>query len=663
MTSIRTIWLTLNTVRFLQIQQVVARIFRSGRRMWRAVNRTRAPEPKSWEAAAYRGVYEGLSQLEVFTPGLSAWVTACERAKNVAANNFTFLNDTRSFGNKIDWNDASASQLWRFNLHYFACTGDLLLWSVSNAMDEAYSAFRSLVVSWIEHNNRVAGDGWHPYTISIRLPQWLSAVAWFAPKLNQDTVFRDELLTSIYGQGKILRSELELDLRGNHLLANLRALIWLGVSFRGAESQEWLSHSMSVLETELEEQIPSDGGHFERCPGYHLVVLKDLLEIGLLLRYNRSGSPDWLESAIRRMLSFLVWITAPDGTVPLLKDTSFEMGVSPRDLVAAAALYLDDPSFKRHSELGLYSFLLFGESGLERFASWAPKPLPDSGPVSIALRDSGFYVMRDDSAGDYLIVDAGKPGPDYLPGHAHADMLSFELTVDGQRLVVDSGVYEYSEGDWRDYFRSTRAHNTIEVAGENQSEVWSSFRVARRANPGVVVWDVNDGYTLIRGSHDGYKRLPSSAMHERCIVWKPGKCWIILDVVRGLSSCVVRNYLHFHPKLEPIRSDSQTWSIRGSRVPLWVVTFGSREEMIVAGQTKPVSQGWYSELFGEISSNSVLAMTSTGELPIFSGYLITRERPEKAKLVTVLEGVELVLQWADVTHALRLAHGSKPSFS
>jgi uncharacterized heparinase superfamily protein len=625
--------------------------------------RTRAPQPKSFEVLRYHGVYQGLAQLDQFAPGSDPRAAACERARNVAANKFTFLNETRSFGDAIDWNEKSASQLWRFNLHYFSYTEDLLIWSALGAMDEAYQAFRRLVTSWIEANQLLAGDAWHPYTISIRLPHWLSAAACFAKKLDHDKPFHDLLLKSIYGQGRILRAELELDLGGNHLLENLRALIWLGLSFQGPEAGAWLSHALSFLEKEIKEQIPADGGHFERNPGYHLVVLKDLVEIGLLLRRNRGSSPEWLDDGIRRMLEFLVSILQPDSNVPLLKDSSYDSNMAPRDLIATGALYLDDASLGSRGDLGLWSFLLFGENAARKCRSWQAKQIGPRCPASIALSDSGFYVMRDDSNLDYMIVDAGKPGPEYLPGHAHADMFSFELMADGRRMIVDSGVYEYRSGPWRDFFRSTRAHNTVEVAGENQSEVWSSFRVARRANPGPVKWDVNSGYTLMQAQHDGYKRLPCRATHERTIVWKPGKFWLVADTVDGVSSSVSRSYLHFNPVLKPVLVEPNVWLLEGAVTPMWVITFGSMREEVVAGVRDRPSQGWYSERFGEMQPNSVLIMTRERQFPMVFGYLITRQRPRKSHYITSHGETELLLDWPDVTHALTVAHGSASKFS
>ena len=199
------------------------------------------------------------------------------------------------------------------------------------------------------------------------------------------------------------------------------------------------------------------------------------------------------------MLDYLIATLAPDGQMPLLKDTTWDNEADPNDLLSAGALYFNEPSLKKNDDFRLYPLLLFGVNAWERFKRW---PVGDSPRTSAALRESGHFIMRDEEKAEYLIFDAGKPCPDNLPAHAHADMLSYELMVGARRVVVDSGVYEYAAGPWRDYFRSTRAHNTVEIAAENQSEVWDSFRVARRARPGRVVWeDLGPGCFLIARKH------------------------------------------------------------------------------------------------------------------------------------------------------------------
>ena len=94
-----------------------------------------------------------------------------------------------------------------------------------------------------------------------------------------------------------------------------------------------------------------------------------------------------------------------------------------------------------------------------------------------AFEASGYYKLYDGNRA--LIFDAGKIGVDYQPAHGHCDCLSFELSVDGKPLLVNSGTYEY-QGDLRKHFRKTRVHNTVEINGHEQSQCWGGFRVAKR---------------------------------------------------------------------------------------------------------------------------------------------------------------------------------------
>ena len=85
------------------------------------------------------------------------------------------------------------------------------------------------------------------------------------------------------------------------------------------------------------------------------------------------------------------------------------------------------------------------------------------------------------SAGNKLIFDAAAVGPDYIPGHAHADTLSFELSIGRERVFVNTGTSQYGSNLARHSERRTAAHNTVEVNNADSSEVWSSFRVGNRA--------------------------------------------------------------------------------------------------------------------------------------------------------------------------------------
>lgn len=624
------------TMRYLTAAQVVSRGRRVMRRsLWQLTGK-RAAQPTNWQLASHRPLYAGLP--DVAQSGLARQdiTAAIERARAASENRFCFLNQPVEMSAQTGWHDASLSQLWRYHLHYFDYAQDLLIQANAGAEGTAaYETFRALVNSWIDANQTFAGDGWHPYTISVRIVNWLHAVSAFDAQLDVDESFRSRLLGSLYGQAQVLATDLELDVRGNHLLKNLRAMLWAGVAFAGAEPQGWFQRALELLRRELDEQVLRDGGHFERSPAYTLVVLKDCLEIGLWLRRNRESSPSWLDDAVRRMLDYVVAILPPDGQVPLLKDTAWDAAPAPHDLLAAGAIYFDDPIHKRGDEPGLYSLLLFGAAGVEKFRAWPLNPEP---PGSRALVESGHYVMRDDVGGEFLIVDMGKPCPDYLPAHAQADLLTYELSIDGQRIVVDSGVYEYAAGPWRDYFRSTRAHNTVEVAGENQSEMWSSFRVARRASPGRVFWQERNELVMFQGEHDGYCRLPVPVMHRRTVVWRKGHFWLVVDELRGKGETSAASHIHFHPNLLLEQVEDAVWRAQGCRTPLWLTAFGQQGHTIVAGQMEPFRQGWYSERFGQLQRNSVLTLGRQGELPLCYGYVISRNQPARVRVTSGQDG-------------------------
>ena len=618
------------TMRYLTREQMLTggeRIIR--RQYWQLTGR-QAPQPTGWQLASHQPLYAGLAEIAP-EPGtqLKDVEASIERARELAAQRFCFLNHAVDLSERTGWHEPRLSQLWRYHLHYFDYVSDLLVWGCTGQQTPAYEAFRALVNSWIHSNQKITGDGWHPFTISVRVVNWLHAASVFESQLKEDDAFRQRLLGSLYGQAQVLSTDLELDVRGDHLLKNLRAMLWVGVAFEGAEPATWFQRALGLLQQELSEQVLPDGGHFQRSPGYHLVVLKDCLEIGIWLRRNRNGSPPWLDDAVRRMLDYLVAILPSNRQIPLLKDTAWDAAPAPHDLLAAGAIYFGDPSYKRNPQTGLYPFLLFDRAGWEKFRAWSSNYEPR---VSLALGDSNHYVMRDEGSGEYLILDAGKPCPDYVPAHAQADLLTYELSIDGQRVVVDSGVYEYTAGAWRDFFRSTRAHNTVEVAGENQSEVWSSFLVARRARPGHVFWQESRDCVMFQGAHDGYTRLPVPVKHRRTLIWRRNHFWLVVDELSGKGQAVAASYIHLHPNLLLEKVEDSVWRIQGCRTPLWLTAFGQQGHAVVSGQMEPSIQGWYSERFGQLQRNTVLTLNGQGALPLCYGYVISRYQPAQVKV-------------------------------
>ncbi len=619
------------TVRYLRPNQITARILR---RLRRAVPILRGRSPASIASNAefsFRTVLSGLSHFELDGPWRNEAGEAIGRAKESASLRFIFLNRPADLSARPGWSDPDLSRLWRYHLHYFDYVRDLFVSSVCGESSRAYQAFRSLARSWIEDNRRFVGDGWHPYTISLRLVNWLDATVVFSIQLGQDENFRVQLLSSLREQAWVLRQDLETDVRGNHLLANLRAVICYGLAFKDGEAAKWLRDARDLLDEELAEQVLADGGHFERNPGYHLVVLKHCLEIALVLRANGETPSSRLESSIRRMLDFLVDLRTPDGGLPLLKDTAWDECPRPEDLLAIGALYFDEPAYKQSGHFGLYPYLVFGQDGWDRYQRLA---FTCRARGSLVLEASGYCVWRDENKEDYFVLDFGEPCPEYLPAHAHADLLSYELISGGRRIITDSGVYEYAAGSWRDYFRSTRAHNTVVVQDCDQSEMWDSFRVARRARPGKVRWAIEEQSALVQAEHDGYKRLADPVIHRRTVAWRRDRFWAVVDELRGRGTARLVNCIHFSPGLSIVSDRNTGWRIEGCGQEIWINPFGEEDRRIVRGRMESPRQGWYSERFGRLESNDVLELEAAKPLPVCFGYVISRHSAAESCVIS-----------------------------
>lgn len=460
----------------------------------------------------------------------------------IETDTFRFLNETHGLPEMGGWDAPTVSKLWRYNLHYF---DDLR----ASGAEERKAWHLALLTRWVKENPPGKGTGWEPYPTSLRLVNWL-AWHWAGNALPA------ECLQSVAIQARWLSRRLERHLLGNHLWANAKALVFAGASFTGAEAERWLQRGVQLLQRELREQVLPDGGHFERSPMYHAIVLADLLDLLDLAEvfpevFSESVVAEWRKSA-GRMLGWLAAMTHPDGGIALFNDAAF--GVAPR-----------------LAEIGLHAQSLGIETAL--YADHA----------SVDLADSGYVRMTAGHA--VVIADVGPVGPDYIPGHAHADTLSFEMSLFGQRVIVDSGTSRYDDTPERLYQRGTAAHNTVEIDAKNSSEVWASFRVAQRARPFERKLEQAGSVLTLECAHDGYRRLPGKPVHRRRWRLSPNVL-VIEDRIDGGFHTAVARY-HFHPGIRVEMKGEQQgcvilpggqsllWQVKGARCHLTTSSYHS----------------------------------------------------------------------------------------
>lgn len=479
----------------------------------------------------------------------------------IGPSSFQFLGEVAALRNAASWEDPARSNLWLYNLHYF---DDL---SAVNAATR--SAWHSELVSrWIAENRNHEGIGWEPYPTSLRIVNWIK---WVSAGNVRPHGFDHSLAL----QTRWLASHVEHHLLGNHLLANAKALVVSGLYFEGAEADRWREMGLALLVRELNEQIHADGGHFELSPMYHALILEDVLDLVNAAQAARGVIDERIVSGwaglSSRMHGWLLALSHPDGNIAFFNDAAFGVASTPRALTMyASRLGLDMPQ--------------------EAASPWA----------------SGYRRVECSAA--VLLVDLAKVGVHYQPGHAHADTLSFELSLHGRRVFVNSGTSTYQPGPQREFERSTAAHNTVEVDGKDSSEVWSAFRVARRARPHdvAVEYDRRGGFK-VRGSHDGYARLGGKVIHSREWIIRE-RDLIITDRLTGrFDRAIARFYLH--PSVVPqdgaafLLPNGETcrWSVSGGEARLvetrWHPEFGRSDknwclEIVLEGNETALSVTW-----------------------------------------------------------------------
>lgn len=431
------------------------------------------------------------------------WVKPAARLPSqVGPASWRFLGETRELQNAADWDREDVPKLWRYNLHYF---DDL------NAIGAADRAeWHQLTLHrWMDENPAAIGSGWEPYPTSLRIVNWIK---WG----RGGGVLDARMQASLAQQTRWLMRRLEYHLLGNHLFANAKALVFAGSCFKGPEAAAWLARGVEILRTELPEQILSDGGHFERSTMYHALALEDLLDLLNLGRCHATLPPaltSTLEDNVRAMVGWLQAMCHPDGELSFFNDTALGIAPTTAELLAYA---------------GRLDLL--------------PAPAPP-GAALILLEPSGYVRAARGPA--CLLVDTAPIGPDYLPGHAHADTLSFELSLGSDRLFVNSGTSQYGLSAERLRQRGTAAHNTVVVQQRDSSEVWSGFRVGRRARVVEKQASQDRDSVMLSAAHDGYRWLAGSPVHRRRWLLTDNSLRII-DTVEPPSSPAQARF-HLHP--------------------------------------------------------------------------------------------------------------------
>tara|TARA_B100000900_G_scaffold39299_1_gene29512 strand:- start:5398 stop:7038 length:1641 start_codon:yes stop_codon:yes gene_type:complete len=487
--------LYLNTIRYLKIKQIYYRI-------WYFIYR---PSINDYTTPLKRKKINKLDNI------------IKKKESTFDGKNFIFLNKSQSFS-EINWNgrNTSVSKLWRYNQHYFDYLNEI--------NSSQYLKFHTEILeNWVRENKDFKGVGWEPYPTSLRIVNW---VKWELSDNNLSKV----CLQSLAVQARMLNKRIEWHILGNHLFSNAKALVFAGLFFFDEESKNWLNKGLRIINDQIDEQVLDDGGNFELTPMYHAIFLEDIFDLINISQVYKGAIQDnfvnkWKDIS-KKMLSWLETMTHADNEISFFNDAAIGIAANFKELNE----YAERLNVKyRNNKFNKITHLI------------------NSGFIRYTLNEA------------LLFLDVGQIGPKYLPGHAHADTLSFEMSLFGNRLLVNGGTSEYGTTSVRQYERSTKSHNTVTINDQNSSEVWKGFRVARRALPFNLKIEENESMIDIQCAHNGYKRLEGRPIHNRS--WKLYKSSIsIEDNIEGIYESSFA-YFHFHPNVTLIKKQNYIWNI------------------------------------------------------------------------------------------------------
>lgn len=397
--------------------------------------------------------------------------------------------------------------LWAYTLHYHG-------WLSHPSCD--LEVGRTTMLDWIEEHRQ--GVGWEPYPTSLRLLHWIGWLGKHNASLHASAL--ETILASVCAQMQHLEMHQEVHLDGNHLWTNCAALAAAAFAFDGAVPRRMRRNALTRLWAVVSDQLLADGVHGERTPSYHCLLAEQLALVVALAAPAAPGLVDPLRRAFERMCDATVAFTHPDGDVALWGDSQLGGVVTPRRLVT--------------------------RRGIEAPTGDATAP-----SAGFARRTWGAFT---------LLWNQGGLGLPYQVGHIHADCGAIELSIADTRVLVDAGVGTYVDGDDRRYSRSTRAHNTVEVDGRDQHELWMSHRIGGRAE----LDDLELAGDRLAVRIAGYG---TDARHSR-IVSRDGDAIAITDSIDPPIRATVRYHVPATLRVRPVDGGALIFVPRGPTVEL-----------------------------------------------------------------------------------------------
>jgi len=528
---------------------------------------------------------------------------------------------------QLNHNDLRYGRLinvWELNRHfYFYDLGKAYSLTKENRFAQTLI---SHLESWIDQNPTGIGINWYsPMENGLRLISWLWGLFFISetagPSSNPSILItadkQQKILTSMYWQTYYIEKNLsKYSSANNHLIGEALGLFWVGSLLPALpRAEKWKKKGWTILCREIEKQVFPDGVPREQSSGY-LFFLFDLYTLAILLANKQNLTiPHELWDRLEKICEYIMAQMDAGGNLPELGDSSDGKAcklqtsyLHPyRSLLTTGAIWFKRGDFKYHGErLDERNFWVFSKEDLVLYE----KLQEDPGEIKSKVFPEGGQIVLRKGKGteeEVLSLDAGPFGYLSIAAHAHADALSFSLSLGGKPVLIDPGTYLYHDGGkWRDYFRGTRAHNTIEIDGLDQGLSGGPFMWLSKHEVSITKVVLNSDQDYVRAYHTGYERLPDPVRHERSVVFdKKEDLWLLKDLLDCKKSHLMRQTFHFNPHCKIAFIEDGIFQVSVDAPVLYLKLDPHLTYSLHCGEEDPVL-GWFSPAFGEKSPTITL---------------------------------------------------------
>ena len=509
--------------------------------------------------------------------------------------------------------------------------------------DEKYSGeCVAQMADWIAANPAGYGVNWAcPMEVAIRAVNWLWALALVAESPDVSDSWMAEVLAALIAHGRYVMANLEVRDDGvttNHYLADVVGLLYLGLCLKEVrDAESWRAFAIRELVREMDRQVLPDGVHYESSLSYHRLVTEMFLSSAVLCRRHGVELPQAFYDRLAKMCAFVEGYTKPNGLAPQVGDgdngrlhvlTGYGLCDirDHRHLLAVGGVFFDREDWLAAAGPWWVEGLWFG--GAQQTAPRAEER-EQVQHRSVAFPEGGFYILRGQD--DYVLFNCNPPGTSGVGSHKHNDLLSLEVQLGGEDILVDPGCFLYtSDSQAYNRFRGTAYHSTVRVDQTEQNRLIPGklFCLHPDSRLHVLQWEIDGPVELVAAEHDGYGRLSDPVRHRREVRYhRTNGSWRVIDHLSGFVGRSQSHRLEWTLTFAPhcsLHPEGTGWHVLTSKQRFWLegprLSAGGRSMDL----SPHIDEANVAPQYGAMQRAPFLRWSWEGPLPVEGTFTISR---------------------------------------